>query len=200
MSPYLFDRAESYKYFTYNEKYGKGPTSIVSNALFGTSNAYEHMNEDNITLHLLIAKFVKTLSRIQRVEFSYIMEILHDKYQSTDKVQHATTIQTNFSTTDAELRSAYVEGKESIVNNLPRPDVLMFDNHSYISIRQCIAHFLASGKMPHDIKRQQPLTMSQITDSPAALAARECGYNVNKSVKAKDVIILLALQWSAVDP
>ena len=119
MSPYLFDRAESYKYFTYNEKYGKGPASIVSNALFGTSNAYEHMNEDDITLHLLIAKFVKTLSRIQQVQFSYIMEMLHDKHQSTDEIQYATTVQTNFCKTDAELRSAYVEVKASIVNNLP---------------------------------------------------------------------------------
>ena len=77
----------------------------------------------------------------------------------------------------------------------------MFYNHSYFSIRQCIAHFLVSGKMPHDIKRQQPLTMSQITDSPAVLAARQRGYRVNKSVKAKDVMILLALQWSdAFDP
>ena len=208
MSLKLFDRAESYKYFSCNERNGEGAANLVSNALFGTSDSYKHMNEDDITLHLLIAKFVKTLSRIQRVEFSFIMEMLHEKYHSRDTVDkvdivtpYELSMQNKLPRTDAELRNIYVVGKKSIVMNLPRPNVEIYDNHSYVSIRQCIAHFFASGKVPHEIGSNEKDVMRNITDSPAAISAAKRGYAVNKSVHPNNIMILLGLQWSdAFDP
>ena len=43
------------------------------------------MEIDDITLHLLIATFVKMLSRIQRVEFALIMEMLNSQFQNKSK-------------------------------------------------------------------------------------------------------------------
>jgi hypothetical protein len=67
MSEKSFDRKETYNYYSFNESKGDGAAFLVGNALCGTSNAYEFMETDDITLHLLMAKFVKTLSRIQRL-------------------------------------------------------------------------------------------------------------------------------------
>ena len=76
-----FDRQENYTYYDFNETKGDGAAYLVGNAMCGASNIYDHMDSDDITLHLLIAKFVKTLSRIQRVEFAFIMEMLFNYYE-----------------------------------------------------------------------------------------------------------------------
>ena len=146
---------------------------------------------------------MKTLSRIQRVEFAFIMDLLLnrcDKYK-TSKEDMTETIEatqnsitkedikksnvtqkiprldikmidndcgsslsstkTNqlkiyFPTNDADIRNRYVIGEKSIVSNLPRPNIEMFNDHSYTSLRECIAHFLASGKL-----RTQLIYLSQ---------------------------------------
>ena len=248
INPNSFDRRESYEYFAFNELKGDGAAYLVGNAICGTSNIYNNVNPDDITLHLLIAKFVKTLSRIQRVDFAFIMEILLNqcyKYKSSNNDMMQTTMATQksstdidikinnvtqklhqpdmnminndsvssstspsknqlrifFPTNDADIRNRYVIGKRSIVNNLPRPNIEMFNDHSYTSIRQCIAHFLASGKIAHPINLSQPNKKRYITDSNAAVAIRKRGYAINNNVDKNDIMILLGLQWSdAFDP
>ena len=79
MSSDLFDRRETFNYYNFNELQGDGAAFLIANASCGTSNAYRFVETDDITLHLLIAKFVKTLSRIQRVEFALILEMLNHK-------------------------------------------------------------------------------------------------------------------------
>ena len=76
-----FDRIETYNYYNFKENRGDAASFLVGNAICGTTNAYEFMKTDDITLHLLIARFVKTLSRIQRNEFALIMEMIDEKYR-----------------------------------------------------------------------------------------------------------------------
>ena len=125
MSEKSFDRIETYNYYSFNESKGDGAAFLVGNALCGTSNAYEFMETDDITLHLLVTKFVKTLSRNQRVEFVLIMEMLNDQYQSNSKSANESmtkstaikkkSLYTFIPTSDAELRNMYIVGKRSIV-------------------------------------------------------------------------------------
>ena len=125
------------------------------------------METDDITLHLLIAKFVKALSSNQRVEFALIMDILNDQYQSNSKstnesmTKHTAIKKTSLNnfipTSDTEPRNMYIVGKRSIAKNLPRPKVQLIDRHFYVSICQCIANFLASGKMLHKINNSKKM-------------------------------------------
>ena len=71
--PELFDRSESFEYYNVNKLNGGGPSYLMGNALCGTNNTYEYMDKDDISLHLLTTKFVKILSRIQRVQFVYMV-------------------------------------------------------------------------------------------------------------------------------
>ena len=68
---------------------------LIGMALFGTSNTYQHLNKDEITLHLLIAKCVKTLTRIQRVDFAFIIHMLHKRNEKNvaneENMTHTTT-------------------------------------------------------------------------------------------------------------
>ena len=91
--------------------------------------------------------------------------------------------------------------EKSIVSNLPRPNIEMFNDHSYTSLRECIAHFLASGKIAHPINLSEPRIKRYITDSNVAIAIAKRGYAVNNNVDKNDVMILLGIQWSdAFDP
>ena len=57
------------------------------------------------------------------------------------------------------------------------------------------------GKLPHPIPTQAPTSCYLITDSAAAIAAQQRGYQVNSDVLRESVITLLAVQWSdAFDP
>ena len=160
--PDTFDRVETYNYYNFQESKGDAAAFLVGNAMTGTTKAYEMMETEDITLHLIIAKFVRTLSRIQRVEFALILELLEKKYFTSMKkdsnedfgkggCRQQQSLRTTFPVNDAALRNMYMVGKDSIVNNLPRPNVKLIDGHSYVSVRQCIANFLASGRMPKKI-------------------------------------------------
>ena len=125
----------------------------------------------------------------------------HNDYTSSSKSPTTSNVKMFFPTTDAAIRNRYVIGKKSIVNNLPRPKIEMFNNHSYVSVRQCIAHFLASGKMAHSISLLQRNKKRLITDSDAAVAIAKRGYAIKSKVEKNDEMILLGLQWSdAFDP
>ena len=91
-------------------------------------------------------------------------------------------ITTQVPTTDADMRKYYLDGRRSITNNLPRPNIYFIGNHSYVSIRECIAHFFALGRDPHPIPIERPSTCTSITDSAAAFAARGRGYEANADV------------------
>ena len=56
-------------------------------------------------------------------------------------------------------------GKNSILQNLPRPNVSIVDGHSYVSIRQCILQFFGSGKMPQKVSQSNEDRISNISDS-----------------------------------
>ena len=54
-------------------------------------------------------------------------------------------IRTTIATHNSELDCQYLRGKYSIVKNLPTPAVIEIDNHSYCSVKQCIADFVGKG-------------------------------------------------------
>ena len=206
-----FDRIETYNYYSFNELKGDGAAFLVGNALCGTSNAYEFMETDDITLHLLMAKFLKTLSRHQRVEFALIMEMLKDQYEGNSTNCNKSAKKSNgvdkkslctfIPNSDAQLRKMYISGERSIVKNLPLPNIQIIDNHSYISIRQCIANFLASGKMPHKVNTLKKNGVRCITESKMAKYAVDRAQKANSTVSPENIVTLLAMQWSdAFDP
>ena len=60
-------------------------------------------------------------------------------------------VRTRLATTDSDFRNWYLRGVRSICNILPRPNVSLLDNHSYVSVRQYIANYLGKGNLPSTI-------------------------------------------------
>ena len=118
-------------------------------------------------LHLLLAKFTATLSYEQKKQFSLILKLITNKdnneeeniassikKQKTDmgssKVANNCNVKefipskylsSTYPLDESTIRRYYHDGRNSILRNLPQPNVTLIDNHSYVSIRQCIADF-----------------------------------------------------------
>ena len=77
------------------------------------------------------------------------------------------------------------------------PKVKEINNRSYMSVKECIANFLNSGKVPktrvgsnHIRERIKCATQSKVVGLIYAKAAI-----VNAGIQKNDLLILLGLQW-----
>jgi hypothetical protein len=59
------------------------------------------------------------------------------------EIAHNNSSQFTLPTCYAKLRSMYTEGKHAIIPNLPSPSVIKVCRHSYMSLREAVAHHLA---------------------------------------------------------
>ena len=122
----MFDRKETYNYINHNisvERPYDGPSHLVGRAISDTNNLHDKMNENDIMLHLLMAKFVNKLSKKQRLEFAFILKLLSKKFKdrskcetskSNDDDNNEASFETIISTTDSTLRNIYKVGSSSI--------------------------------------------------------------------------------------
>ena len=80
----------------------------------------------------------------------------------------------------------YLRGKYSIVKNLPRPAVKEIDNHSYCSVKQCIADFLGKGNLPASQLPGNSKHSKYITSRAKLLYGDDL----------ENVLIMTGVQWS----
>ena len=163
------------------------------------------MDNNDIMLHLLMANFVTKLSKNQRLQFALIMKLLMKKYGSCKKDEttksrdneHTNSILvTVIPTSDSEFRKVYMTGQSSIWKNLPRPKVSMVDDHSYVSIRQCIIQFLANGKMPQRVSKEKGNNVTSLSDSNVRKEVYERAVKANLHVSTDNLIVLMGISWS----
>ena len=133
------------------------------------------------------------------------MKLLSKKYEhkskdetskSNDDECNNSQFETVIPTTDSALRNIYMVGYSSIWNNLPRPKVCMIDDHSYISIRQCIVQFFASGKMPQNVSKDEVKNVTSLPDSNARKEVYARALMANQHVPIENLIVLMGITWS----
>ena len=77
-----FDTSNRRNYFKNNFEETKkvnSPSYLVGLALCNTSSAYMHISIDEIDMHLVIAKIVKTLKISQKCQFALILNLINEK-------------------------------------------------------------------------------------------------------------------------
>ena len=118
----IYNRNESIKNFGNNDSIKNNwPAYLVGMAIYNTTSAYKLLDDDDIILHLLIAKFVTILTRNQRVEFGFILEMTRHqvikKEKETEKGRKTTSTKSASSTT-----STIVATCDSISTRIPHSD------------------------------------------------------------------------------
>ena len=105
-------------------------------------------------------------------------------------------IETHYPSNETTMRQQYHEGINSIVKQLPQPNVKMFHDHSYVSIHQCLADFLGKGGYPLEISKTHVRVQRNIVDSKISKIIYERAIVRNPNVQISDLIIILGVQWS----
>ena len=95
-------------------------------------------------------------------------------------------IRTTIATHHSELDCQYLRGKFSIVQNLPRPAVIEIDDHSYCSVKQCIAYFLGKGYLP---------AMQLPNNAKQSEYIRQRAKNLYGN-DLENILIMTGVQWS----
>jgi hypothetical protein len=94
------------------------------------------------------------------------------------------------------MRHVYIVGRNSVLKNLPRPNVTMVNNHSCVSIKQCIAHFFAASKMPEKKSDKKINVIHNISDSKTCKEVYERAYIMNSTTPKEGIVVLMGLSWS----
>ena len=113
----------------------------------------QHQEEIKEEREVFLKSFNSSINRvINNLECSHAQQnIIITQMQDTMK-EHMKTFgslsgqpKINFPVSDNQIRSCYTQGPFSIVKNLPYPSVSIAHKAAYISAKQVINHFLASG-------------------------------------------------------
>ena len=203
-----YDNGTSFEYFKRNSDPNnpcQGPAYMVGLAIIGTTSGYKQLKDHDIILHLLLAKFVSNLTRNQRVELGFIIEMIIKKYDNKsedghdcdlDKSTTQDTIVTRIPSSETEFARMYLRGPKSILKNIPMPKVKFIENHSYVSVKQCAVNFLSMDNYPGKISHLNNTIVKSVVESNIGKAVYARAIKSNPGVKEEDILVLLGLQWS----
>lgn len=161
----LFDRKASQEFYKHNQN-ALGAKYIVSRSIHQTTTIVDDLTTNDCELHLCLAKMCTDLSRVQRNNLGKVLQVavraIVDPYEQrlTDFIEGSTSIDDlhahsnhpmrtavhhGVPQTVEELRSKYAEGKHSIQDNLPHPEVNTVGADAYVSLKEVIRDLLARG-------------------------------------------------------
>ena len=110
----------------------------IVNQMFGKTFSDEmqsiHMTDFEINCQVVLARFATKLTRAMQKEFGEVLSFMK-------RLMEEKTVQ-RIPSSYACLRRMYIDGEAAISRNIPIPDVITFEGHSYVSIIDCVADFL----------------------------------------------------------
>jgi hypothetical protein len=143
----------SQDYFRASSK-GNGHRYLIAKAL-GQEKSMSNLDGDDIDMMMYVSHFVTTLTRNQR---DLLTEVLSKTIEATRR-QYEIEMQTKLTgkapsqtsisvpSTKQQLRSIICKGKNSMILNLPHPEVRTSNDHAYVLPSECVADLLAHGNV-----------------------------------------------------
>lgn len=151
-----FARSASQEYFKVAQK-ADGVRHIVSEAVFKNTNVASKLDEKDVGMLMTLAHFVTTITRPQREHLAVVLEEVVGATTrhlpsvaelSEMKPMKPAAVKWNIDVpvSRESLRSIIYEGKHSVRENLPHPEVRTnVSDHAYLRPSECIADCLAHG-------------------------------------------------------
>lgn len=127
----------------------KAVTDIVAKAHFGNDLYADRLRFADVLDQLVMTGFIFGLTRNQREEFARVADtIVRNTEERVSRLSSQDVSCTTFEicavpATMPLLRSIYMDGRSSIYNGLPRPSVTMLGGHTYMPLKEIVAHHLA---------------------------------------------------------
>ena len=137
-----------------------GIRCLIAKSQFGLPSLGYQLSDHDVDVQLLLADFVLGLTAAQRRVFPVLLRKILEmpEYCSDSKQFSVSSINNSVGVVSQPaasrllckapldyrfLRSTDVEGKDALISNLPRPRVIGLSGHSYMSLREIVAHHLA---------------------------------------------------------
>lgn len=126
-------------FYSYDLK-SSGTKYLVSKMCGNISNTFTKISNNEVDYQIKMSRFVSTLTIRQQHQFALLLNDSNNLYFPKTNVNYnpVCCIPNNL----ACLRRMYTEGENAIESHLPIPDCIMVEDHSYISILDCIADTL----------------------------------------------------------
>ena len=203
----FFSRPASINYFRLAQNQD-ATRYLVSKAVLHETIMSEELEEDDVNTFMSIAQFVCTLSRTQRENFAEVVDQICDTHwKQSIKALHKKTQSHNndvpFSKRLKEapavipiprskqnLRNRIKEGKNSLLYNLPHPQVHTLGSHSYLLPSECVADIMAHGLI------DQPATSSDMLHAVDSLACSPLARAITESNDARGIKTIIVSRWS----
>jgi hypothetical protein len=135
------------------------------------------------------------LSFSEQHQFAHIVSMISDIKDTEECAKNDCEMIPRLPTTYNDIRTWYVRGPTSIANNLPHPNVTWVNDHSYASVKQCIAHHLANGLSIMDICDNEKYIITYMGESKRATTMKKRAIQVN-SHHMEDTLPILLIRWS----
>ena len=136
-----FQRKENMMFYFYDQ-FQKGPHFLVGLCQYKLNNIAHELDTYEVYTHFRLAYMFLTMNPLQRHYqtkiFQYYQSHLSPPFL---RRKWALTLPLDKST----VRRMYTEGSNSILANLPYPNVLNVDNHSYVPMNEIIQDCLANS-------------------------------------------------------
>ena len=97
---------------------------------------------------------------------------------------------------DADLRQFDLDGTNSIMKILPRPNVTQHEKHSYVSIKMCIADYLAKGYLPSTTSTTMNKVNNVITKSKFCKGIGRRAKYCYKGMSSNNLVVMTSVSWN----
>jgi hypothetical protein len=153
---------------------------------------------------MLLAKLSRSLTKTQLIDLATYLQSLTKTHISLNS--HITALCKNVPTRVSDFRHLYTDGKHSVSQNVPKPVSIMLQFHSYVSITDCLADFVARNTNPictvEQVKSYNEEERHSVNNIFNSNAASKVISNLNSrlqdypNVMKFDVIPCLLYLWS----
>jgi hypothetical protein len=129
---------------------------MIGNSIRGITES-DKLTDFEINCQIVLARFSTNLPRSMQKEFGQVLSFMKELIET----RTVTSIPTSY----ACLRRMYIDGEAAISKKIPIPDVTTIENHSYVSLTDCVADFLLrKDNIVSDIGRWDAIVNEYITD------------------------------------
>ena len=138
------------KIYYFYEQFNQGPHYIVGLSQYNLNNIAALLDTSEVYCHIRLAYLFLTQNPTQCEMTTCVLQYLHPHLSpSFFRRRWACTLPLDLAT----MRRCYTEGKNSIMNNIPYPNILDVDHHSYVPLTEVIQDCLANDHNVCDLNK-----------------------------------------------
>ena len=175
-----------------------GPATLVHQSQKATNYSASDLSEEDVRTHFMYAALCYNISANDR---DILYGVISGAMRSTDrknsindnnmgmtKANNEYKVRTNIPMHEKDIRRNYLIGCDSIVENLPIPNVNVLNGHAYVSIKDVIRHMLSFDIAVEPILPKSP-QQNNISRRTETVISQNIYYRIH-SIHPRDSIFI----------